>query len=70
MQFPLSIWDISLWLALTAIILFITSEMLSSRYGKINILIDKKKLKKATFAVSIIFLALIVMRIAYILSIP
>jgi hypothetical protein len=70
MQFPLSFWDISLWLALTAIILLITSEMLSSRYGKIIILIDKKKLKNAAFVVSSLFLATVAMRIINIISIP
>lgn len=70
MFFPLGFWDISLWLAITAIILLITSEMLSPRYGKINILIDNKKLENAAFAVSILFLATVTIRIINIILTP
>lgn len=63
MQFPLSFWDISLWLAITAIILLITSEILSPYYGKVNIYINKKKLKNAALAVSILFLITVTIRI-------
>ena len=45
MWFPLSFWDISLWLAVTAIILLITSELISPYYEKTNILINKKRLR-------------------------
>ena len=34
MNFPIGLWDISLLLAITAIILLITSELLSSYYGR------------------------------------
>lgn len=63
MNFPLSFSDISLWLAATAIILLITSELVSSYYGKINILIKKRRLKKAALIVSILFLATVIIRI-------
>jgi hypothetical protein len=62
MNFPLNFWDISLFIAIIGIILLITSEMLSSYYGKINILINKKKLKNAAIAVSALFLITVVMR--------
>jgi hypothetical protein len=64
MTFPLSFWDISLLLAVTAIILLITSEMLSPHYGKTNILINKKKLKNAAIIISAIFLTTIAAKIA------
>jgi hypothetical protein len=67
MNFPLNFWDISLLLAITAIILLITSEMLSSYYGKINILINKKKLKNAATATSILFLITVAIRIVNII---
>jgi len=70
MQFPLSFWDISLWLAITAIILLITSEMLSPYYGKVNIYINKKKLKNAALAVSILFLITVTIRIIGIILAP
>ncbi len=47
MQIPLTFWDISLWLAVTAIILLITAELISPYYGQTNLLINKKKLKNA-----------------------
>lgn len=64
MMFPLDFWDISLILAITAIILLITSEMLSPYYGKVNILVNKEKLKNAAITFSIIFLATVAIRMA------
>ncbi len=63
MIFPLNFWDISLLAAITAMILLITSEMLSPNYGKINILIDRKKLKKAAIVFSAMFLATVAVRL-------
>jgi hypothetical protein len=56
MQMPLTFWDASLWLAWTAIILLITSELISPYYGKTNLLINKKKLKKAALTTGVLFL--------------
>ena len=70
MTFPLSFWDISLLLAIIAIILLITSEMVSSYYGKINILINKKKLRNVALVVSIFFLATVAVRVINILIYP
>ena len=70
MSFPLNFWDISLLLAIAAIILLITSEMLSPYHGKINIRINRKKLKNAAFAVSILFLATVAIRIISIVLTP
>jgi len=63
MSFPLGVWDISLWLAITAIILLVTSELLSPYYGRINVYINRKRLRNAALAVSILFLATLVIRI-------
>jgi len=70
MMFPLGFWDISLLLATTAIILLITSELLSPHYGKINILINKKKLKNTAITVSILFLITVAIRIISIIISP
>lgn len=70
MNFPLGFWDISLLLAITAIILLVTSEMLSPYHGKANILINKKKLKNTAIAVSILFLATVAIRIISIIITP
>jgi hypothetical protein len=63
MQFPLSLWDISLWLAITAIILLIASEILSSSHSKTNIFINKKRLRNVAFVFSILFLITVAIRI-------
>jgi hypothetical protein len=65
--FPLDFWDISLLTAILAIILLITSEMLSPYYGKVNIPIDKKRLKRSSIAFSVIFLGTVAVRIVEIL---
>jgi hypothetical protein len=64
MQFPLSINDIGLWLAVMAIVLLTTSELLTSTstYSR-NITIDKKQLRLAALALGIGFMATVVLRI-------
>jgi hypothetical protein len=64
MNFPMSISDISLWLAVMAIILLITSELISSatEYSR-NILIEKNRLRLVALALGIGFMATVVMRI-------
>jgi hypothetical protein len=64
MHFPLSISDISLWLAVTAIILLITSELLSSstKYSR-NLIIEKKRLRLIALALGVGFMITVIMRI-------
>ena len=69
MNFPLGFWDVSLFLAMTAIILLITSELISPHYGKLNILVNKKRLKNAAITVSALFLITVAIRIINILTI-
>ena len=69
-QFPLGFWDISLWLAVTAIILLITSELISPYYGKTNLLINKKRLRNVSIIVSTLFLITVAIRIATIITSP
>jgi hypothetical protein len=68
MTFPLSLDDLSLLLAVTTIILLITSEIMSPYYGKINVKINRKRLQNAAILFSIIFLATVVLTIANILK--
>jgi hypothetical protein len=63
MMFPLDLDDICILIAVIAIILLVSSEMLSSYYGNVNILIDKKKLKNATVGVVITLLITVAVRI-------
>ena len=62
MMFPLDFWDVSLLLAVTAIVLLITSGLLSPYYGKVTILVNKNRLKNAAATVSIFFLATVAIR--------
>ena len=60
--FPLSFQDISLLLAIMALILLITSELLSPYYGKVRIPIDKKKLRNTAIIISVLFLITVAIR--------
>ena len=68
MYFPLSFWDISLWLAVTAAILLITSEIISPYYGGTSLLINKKRLRSVAFSISTMFLITVVLRIAEVIT--
>jgi hypothetical protein len=65
--FPLSFWEISLWLAIIAIILLATSELISPYYGKTKLLIKKKRLRNVAIIVSALFLITVAVRIATII---
>jgi len=67
MNFPLSIWDVSLLFAVTAIVLLITSELLSPYYGRVNLKINRKRLRNSALLFSSLFLATVAMRIAAII---
>jgi len=67
-QFPLSFWDISLWLAVTAIILLTTSELISPYYGKTNLLINRKRLRQTALTIGILFLITVAIRIYEIIT--
>jgi hypothetical protein len=56
--------DISLWLAVMAIILLITSELISSatEYSR-NIIIEKKRLRFVALALGAGFIITVVMRV-------
>ena len=69
-MFPLSFWDISLWTAITAIILLATSELLSPYYGRTGVLIDRKRLRIVALVVALIFLTTVAYRIYEIVTKP
>jgi membrane-anchored protein YejM (alkaline phosphatase superfamily) len=64
MNFPMSMSDISLWLAVMAIILLLTSELIFSatEYSR-NIAIEKSRLRLVALALGIGFMATVFMRI-------
>ena len=63
MQFPLGFYEISLWLAISAIILLATSELLSPNYGQISLLIEKRRLRTVALTLGILFLSTVAIRI-------
>jgi hypothetical protein len=64
MQFPLALSDLMLLLFMMSIILIITTEELSPYYGKINILIDRRKLRSVTLVMLIVLAAFIIPTLA------
>jgi hypothetical protein len=69
MSFPLTPSDLSLLLAVTSLILLVTSELLSPYRGKVNLNINKKKLRNTAFVFSILFLGTVILRVASIIII-
>ena len=63
MQFSLGFYDISLWLAITAIILLATSELISPHYGQTSLIIEKGRLRRAALILCVLFLAIFAIRI-------
>jgi len=70
MAFPLSLWDLSLWTAITAIILLATSELLSPYYGRTRLMINRKRLRIVALVVALIFLASVAYRVYEIIAKP
>jgi len=60
---PLTVGDISLWSAVMAIILLVTSELVSPYYGRTGLVIDRRRLRLAALLVAFIFLAIVVFRV-------
>jgi len=63
MQIPLDFWNLSLWLAVTGIILLITVQLASAYSGKATILIDQKKLRTTALVMGMLLLATVAIRI-------
>jgi dipeptide/tripeptide permease len=63
MDLPLNFSDISLWLAVMAILLLVTSELLASPTGPLrNVAIEKKRLRLVALALGLGFMITVVMR--------
>jgi len=63
MTFPLTFWDISLWLGITAIILLATAELISPYSGKTNIIIEKRKMRRAALLTGIMSMMTVIARL-------
>jgi polyferredoxin len=65
---PFTFWSISLWLAVTSIILLITAQLVSAYDGPATLLIDSRKLKTAALIIGILFLATVAIHIYTIIT--
>ena len=65
---PLTFTDASILFTVGTIILLITTELSSPYYGLTNLSINRKHLKNAAFAVSIIFMVTVAARIISIIT--
>jgi hypothetical protein len=65
---PLTFTDLSLLLAVGAIILLITAELESPYYGLTNLTINKKKLRNAALTIGLLFLLTVAIKIINIIA--
>ena len=63
MEFPVGFWDLSLWLAVAAIILLVTSELLSPYYGRTGILLNRRRLRMVAIMIAFLFLVTVAYRV-------
>ena len=63
MQIPLDLWNLSLWFAVTEIILLITAQLASAYDGNTSLLIDQRKLKNMALRIGILFLLTVAIHI-------
>jgi len=67
---PLGFSDLSLWTAVVAIILLVTSELLAPQYGRTGINIDRRRLRLVALIVALIFLGTVAYRVYQIIITP
>jgi hypothetical protein len=68
MQIPLDFYNVSLWFAVTGLILFITAQLASAYDGNATIFIDQRKLKNTAIVIGALFLVTVAMRICGIIT--
>lgn len=59
----MGLWDFSLWTAIVAIILLVTSELVSPYYGRTGIVMNRRRLRIAALLVAFIFLGTVAYRV-------
>jgi hypothetical protein len=63
-MFPLSMPDISLWISIMAIILLITSELITQHSDRLGYFaIDRKRLQLAAIIMGLAFVSTVVLRV-------
>jgi len=69
-QFPLTFWDLVVWLAVVTIILLATAEIVSSYYGEATLFIEKDRLGTAALILSLLSIIIAAMRVYQIIAFP
>jgi phage-related holin len=62
MTFPLSLSDMNILLGVVALLLLVTSTLVSSYHGKVRILVSKKRLSGVAAVVAILFLVTVAVK--------
>jgi hypothetical protein len=60
---PLTLDELSLWIAFICINLLISSELLSAHYGGLNVYLDRRKLRVIAVVYSLVFALVILLQI-------
>jgi len=68
MTFMISLWDIGLWLAVSSFLMIVTSELISPHYGRINTVIEFKRIRRLALSVGIAYLCVASINIVSMLS--
>ena len=63
MIFPMDLGELSILIAVTAIILLVTSELISPYHRRIRIYLSRKRLRQTAIFFSIMFLVIVGIRI-------
>jgi len=70
MSFHLTFWDIGLWIAVIAIILLATWEVLSPYHGETGILIEENRLKMVALFFGLLFMLIVLIQVYQIITLP
>lgn len=63
MIFPMDLGELSILIAVTAIILLVTSELISPNHRRIKIYLSRKRLRRTGIFFSVLFLVIVGIRI-------
>ena len=63
MQIPIGFHDINILLAILAIILLATSELINPYYGQTGLVIDKGRLRRVSLILGLLFLSTVALRV-------
>lgn len=63
-MFPLGIVGLSDWLGATALVILITTELVSPLQGEASVLIDRRKLEAVGLVLGVIYLVYVVIQFA------